>query len=285
MNRPPDTKYTFLSLGAGVQSSTMALMAAHGEIDPMPDAAIFADTQAEPAAVMDWLDWLETQLPFPVYRVTAGSLADKEMELRRSKKTGLLYRKSQIPAFCKNDDGSIGIVSRKCTADFKVVPLTKKVRELAQIKKGQKEITVTQWIGISLDEVQRMKSSRDKWSQMRWPLIEMRLSRADCKRWMAEHSYPEPPRSACLFCPFHSDAEWRRVRDGDPAEWQYVIDFERRMQEQFDKNETARSRPFLHPSCVPIDQVDLRSDIEKGQLTLEGMWNTIQNECEGLCGV
>ncbi len=36
-----------ISLGAGVQSSTMALMAAAGEITPMPAAAIFADTQAE----------------------------------------------------------------------------------------------------------------------------------------------------------------------------------------------------------------------------------------------
>lgn len=37
-----------LSLGAGVQSTTMALMAAHGEIGPMPDCAIFADTGWEP---------------------------------------------------------------------------------------------------------------------------------------------------------------------------------------------------------------------------------------------
>lgn len=35
-----------ISLGAGVQSSTMALMAANGEITPMPKCAIFADTQA-----------------------------------------------------------------------------------------------------------------------------------------------------------------------------------------------------------------------------------------------
>ncbi len=48
-----------ISLGAGVQSSTMALMAAHGEIEPMPDAAIFADTQNEPQRVYEWLDWLD----------------------------------------------------------------------------------------------------------------------------------------------------------------------------------------------------------------------------------
>ena len=33
-----------LSLGAGVQSSTLALMAAKGEVTPMPDVAVFADT-------------------------------------------------------------------------------------------------------------------------------------------------------------------------------------------------------------------------------------------------
>ena len=72
---------TLLSLGAGVQSSTLALMAACGEISPMPDGAIFADTQSEPAAVYTYLDWLERQLPFPVYRVTAGSLKDGRMIL------------------------------------------------------------------------------------------------------------------------------------------------------------------------------------------------------------
>src|SRR5215475_6635832 len=68
---------TVISLGAGVQSSTMALMAAHGEIEPMPKCAIFADTQDEPHSVYTWLDWLEKQLPFPVVRVTAGRLSEK----------------------------------------------------------------------------------------------------------------------------------------------------------------------------------------------------------------
>lgn len=44
-----------LSLGAGVQSTTLALMAAHGEIGAMPDCAIFADTGWEPKAVYEHL--------------------------------------------------------------------------------------------------------------------------------------------------------------------------------------------------------------------------------------
>lgn len=46
-----------LNLGAGVQSTTIFLMAHEGEL-PMIDYAIFADTQEEPKAVYDHLAWL-----------------------------------------------------------------------------------------------------------------------------------------------------------------------------------------------------------------------------------
>jgi hypothetical protein len=65
-----------LSLGAGVQSSTMALMAAEGELTPMPDCAIFADTGAEPKHVYDFLDYVESLVPFPVHRVMEGEGLD-----------------------------------------------------------------------------------------------------------------------------------------------------------------------------------------------------------------
>lgn len=279
---PPETKYNFLSLGAGVQSSCLALMAAKGEIGPMPDAAIFADTQAEPASVYEWLDWLEKQLPFPVVRVSAGSLEERELTLRVSKKSGKTYRKTAIPAFAKDKNGKIGIVSRKCTTDHKIIPITRAVRDLAGIKRGQKECTVTQWIGISWDEIQRMKEMREPWNQARWPLIELRMRREDCLNWMKKNGFQTPPRSACTFCPFHNDGEWRRLRDSDPAAWRHAIQFERRMQAAAAKDQAMRSIPFLHPSCVPLDEVDLRTDEEMGQMML---WNTIQNECAGMCGV
>ena len=80
-----------ISLGAGVQSSTMALMAAHGEIGPMPDCAIFADTGDEPKKVYEWLDWLEKQLPFPVYRVQRGIISEDSLKIYLSKKTNRTY--------------------------------------------------------------------------------------------------------------------------------------------------------------------------------------------------
>ena len=46
-----EPELTVISLGGGVQSSVIALMATEGLIKPMPDYAIFADTGWEPQGV------------------------------------------------------------------------------------------------------------------------------------------------------------------------------------------------------------------------------------------
>lgn len=267
-----------LSLGAGVQSSTLALMAAHGECEPMPVAAIFADTQAEPASVYRWLDWLEKQLPFPVHRVTRGNLTDDALRLRQRKDGDGKWTKTIIPVFIMNRDGSKGHLHRACTYDYKSAELTKAARRLAGIKRGQKTIGVIQWIGISLDELQRMKPSREPWCQHRWPLIEKRMTRQKCLEWMESHGYPMPPRSACVYCPFHSNAEWRRLQREEPEEFARAVQFERDLHEA-----TAQTRmdgvPYLHSSLKPLDSIDFRSDVDKGQMLF---W---QDECMGMCGV
>ena len=269
-----------ISLGAGVQSSTMALMAARGEILPMPTAAIFADTQAEPASVYRWLDWLEKQLPFPVHRVTAGSLRDRALEMRTAK-DGRLWPKTKIPYYVVYKNGRKSkIPKRSCTRDFKLRPLFKASRRIAGIKRGQKTVGVIQWIGISVDEVHRMKPSREPWAEIRWPLIEKRFTRGMCLDWMAIHGYPEPPRSACVFCPFHHADEWRRLQVDEPEEFAKAVQFERDVQAEAECDPAKNRIPFLHKICMPLDQIDFRTDIELGQLTFD--W---QDECEGMCGV
>lgn len=68
-----------LSLGAGRQSTTLALLSAEGVL-PKLDAAIFADTGWEPRRVYDHLDRLErevlTPADIPLYRVSNGNLRD-----------------------------------------------------------------------------------------------------------------------------------------------------------------------------------------------------------------
>lgn len=259
-----------ISLGAGVQSSTMALMASKGEIQPMPSFAIFADTQCEPKAVYEWLEWLKPRLAFPVYVVTAGSLAENQLRIRVSKKTGKTYAQSQIPAYVKSPD-SLGLAGRSCTTDYKVKPLLRKLREL---RNGSE---VVSWIGISADEAHRMKPSLETWAKHRWPLVELNMKRSDCLAWMSRNGFPQPPRSSCVFCPFHSDEEWRKLT---ADELKFSAEFERKFQAVHANpsvDNKLKGVPFLHRSCKPIDQVEF-SNHEKGQ----SLWG---NECEGMCGV
>jgi len=286
---PEKTKWNVLNLGAGVQSSCLALMAAKGEVTPMPDFAVFADTQAEPQSVYDWLDWLEKQLPYSVYRVTNGDLTKnslspvpRKVDGRNGEKIGDMYMRRLIPVFGIMPNGDkTAAIGRKCTADYKIKPIIKKIKELCHITRGQKEVTVTQWIGISWDELQRAKPASDKWSQHYWPLLERKMKRHDCMNWMRDNGFPEPPRSACVYCPFHSDTEWKRLRDHEPFEFSRAIKFDAEIRKQFkEKDQTMKMEIYLHNSCKPLNEVDFDSDEDKGQQ----VWD-FKSECEGMCGV
>lgn len=302
-----------ISLGAGVQSSTMALMAAHGEILPMPTVAVFCDTGDEPASVYNWIKWLRPNLPFGFVEVSRGHLASEQLKIREhQKKPGKFWAKSLIPAFVMNKDGTRGIMGRQCTFNYKVEELEKHARRcvehkgprirawqkkhaaamtaLRQARKDkitcpawawdemQSDALVIQWIGISIDEVYRMKPARHPWIKHRWPLIEKEMNRHDCLRWMEAKGYPRPPRSACVYCPFHSNAEWRRLRDDEPKEFARAIAFEKELQAVKAKTDNMGGVPFLHDSLTPLDKVDLTTDLDRGQMHFG-------NECEGMCGV
>ena len=254
-----------ISLGAGVQSTTLALMAARGDLD-MPDCAIFADTGWEPKAVYRHLEWLTPQLPFPVYRVERGNIRDDLLRCAEG-------HWADVPAFVKNADGSVGVVNRQCTKQYKIRPIRQKVRALLGIERRPSPDypIAEQWIGISLDEAMRMKPSGEPWQTHVWPLIDKRMSRRDCLRWLADRQYPKPPKSACIGCPYHSNDQWRALT---PDEFTEAIEIDRAIRHSRSKGEL-----YLHRSCLPLDRVDLSTEEDRGQL------NLFNNECEGLCGV
>jgi hypothetical protein len=251
-----------LSLGAGVQSSTLLLMAVHGEISL--DRAIFADTQWEPAAVYAWL---ETLMPIaeragiPVDIVTAGNIREAALAGKSE---------SWMPLHIVNLKGEAGMAKRQCSKNYKLVPIKRRIRELIGRKRSA---TATAVIGISRDEAHRMADSRLQWLTNEYPLVERRMTRTDCVRWLAQHGYPEPPKSSCIGCPYKSDRQWRQLRDQSPAEWADAV--------AFDASPAIRSyriagEAFLHRSLVPLPMVDLSTQQDAGQLEMfEG------GECDG----
>lgn len=269
-----------ISLGAGVQSSTLALMASAGEITPMPDAAIFADTQSEPKAVYAWLDQIEKRLPFPVYRVTAGNL--------RAEILGAMHGTNRMDARPPFFTKSGGMLRRQCTQDYKILPIEKKLGELIGHRpraRWPKTPVVTQWIGISLDEIQRCKPARRPWSVHRWPLIEMQMTRLHCVAWLSRNGYPTPPKSACTFCPYHDDVLWREMKINDPESFADAV----AVDEAIRPGVPGPKRPkgeqwFVHRDCIPLVRVDFRSAEDAGQSRLFDE-KGFPVECEGMCGL
>jgi len=255
-----------LSLGAGVQSSTLALMIAHGDLPPV-DCAIFSDTGWEPKAVYEWLGWLKTQLPFPVHRVSAGDI--RADTIAKSNSTG--GRFAAVPWFTLSPQGKAGMGRRQCTAEYKLRPLQRKVVELMGGKrpKGGCEMLV----GISMDEVWRMKPSRVQYIRNTFPLIEKQITRQACLRWMEEKQYPKPPKSSCIGCPFHSNEQWRALT---PDEFADAVEVDRAIRHSA---RGIRAQQFMHKSLKPLDEVDFSTAEERGQL------NMFINDCEGMCGV
>lgn len=263
-----------LSLGAGVQSTALALMAAHGEFDVMPDCAIFADTGWEPRAVYDHLEWLcsSNVLPFPVHVVSAGNIRDSIEKAC----TGNQGRFVSLPFYTA--EGGLG--RRQCTREFKVDPITRQVRLLLGYAPRQRipADAAEMWIGISLDEALRMKPARNAWQVNRWPLIERRMSRWDCLQWLRRNEYPEPHKSSCIGCPFHSNAHWREMYEKAPEDWADAVAVDRMLRKR-GPMKGMKTLQYMHADRVPLEDVDLSTAEDAGQL------NFFINECEGMCGV
>ena len=280
--------YRALSLGAGVQSSVLALLLSRSdprlvEWDyPKPDAAVFADTGWEPEYVYRHLNWLEDELDYPLIRVSDGSL---KTNLKQGR-TVSGHRFVDVPLFTRDENGKKGMLRRQCTTHYKIKPIYREIRKRAGGKRGRrfpKDTHAEMWLGISLDEAARMKPSREAWVEHRWPLVDIGMTREDCIEWFASE-YPgrHLPRSACVICPYRSDQHWLELKESEPASYEEAVKFDRwlRSSTKTPVRKLLDGRPYLHSARRPLASVV--AEIETEGVNGDNHFN---NECDGHCGV
>ena len=271
-------KFKVLSLGAGAQSTVLALMAEEGWNGlEKPDLAIFADTQWEPPNVYEHLDWLEKHLSYEIVRVSAGNI--RENILNGVNSDGDKFM--DIPAFLVNPNGSKSVARRQCTTHYKIRPIHKELRKRLSIPAGRrapKDVQVEMWLGISADESNRIKPSRDEWINNRYPLIEKDMTRANIYNWFSER-YPDHhlPRSACVGCPYHSNMEWKWLKENMPNSFDEAVNVDWSLRNVQKVRGSLRGEAYLHHTRVQLNEVDF-SDTENYD-------DFMASECEGLCGV
>lgn len=261
-------RLNLLSLGAGVQSTALALMACDGTL-PSLDGAIFADTGWEPKRVyrhLDRIDALLTDHGIPLYRVAKGNLRQDSIDPT--------HRFASVPYFVRNPDGSDGMGRRQCTSEYKLSPIMRKCRELLgaeppdyrRVPKGR---VAVQWVGFSTDEIHRVNNRRENlYTEKRYPLLELGMSRRDCQRYLERAGWGDTAKSACIGCPFHGNAQWRDLRDNHPDEWADAVEFDRLIRKGGARGLPLNGEAFLHSSRVPLDiaPIDRISRKEYGEL-------------------
>lgn len=310
-----------LSLGAGVQSTALLLLAAENPKQARLDAAIFADTGWEPASVYAHLDRLEREVArpagIPIYRVSVGNIRDDALDPGHRFASMPLHVKAapgepcpacagtgthpktsgadghdhtgdrrpavRAGACCQcGGDGKArdSLGRRQCTAEYKLRPLREQVRRLlgakpkrngrpGRVRSGQ---WVEQWVGISADEADRALTNRStRYARARFPLLEPRigggLTRTGCQAINRANGFEAVARSACVGCPFRTDAEWRFMRDNHPGEFADAVAFDHAIRHGCARaialGKPLRGQMFLHRShlsldTAPIDRVSAR---------------------------
>lgn len=248
-----------LSLGAGIQSTAVALLAAEGRIDTF-DAAIFADTGWEPTAVYTHLDKLEAEVlqpaGIPLHRVSSGNIRNDALDPD--------HRFASMPLFVKNKNGDPGMARRQCTSEYKLKPIKRKIRELlgyphpTRVPGG---VFAEQAIGISTDEIGRARDSGIGYLKSVFPLLDLDMSRSDCERYLRSRGWSSVEKSACIGCPFHGNAQWRHIRDTQPAEWADAVEFDHAIRNGSARanaqGQELRGQMYLHRSRVPLDQAPI----------------------------
>ena len=276
------TPVRVLSVGAGVQSTVLALMMDQGweGLQP-PDYAVFADTGWEPQAVYDHLDWLQSELSFAIAIVRRGNLRQDIMAGTTPNGGSFVG----IPAHVRGLNGELaGMGKRQCTVDYKTEPIRQFIRRQLGVEAGAqmpKALHVEMILGISVDEELRAKPSRDQWITRVYPLVQKGYSRAQLLKWFQER-YPDRslPRSACIGCPYKSDSEWAQTQADDPKAFFDAVQVDTALRE--DPRVRAAITPhggaaYLHRSGQPLALIDFSQTRKYDSL--------MEEECEGVCGI
>jgi hypothetical protein len=264
-----------ISYGGGVQSTALCVLATQGKIGQI-DAALFANVgdDSEHPATITYVR--EVMIPW------AKERGLDVQELKRIKRTGeveTLWSKLMKPEsksvpipIRMSETGTPG--SRSCTADFKIGVIAKWLKARGASADAPAQVC----IGFSLDEAHRASNKRTHPCELpEHPLLDLHLTRTDCKNIIARAGLPVPPKSACFFCPFHRPAMWAKMRRDEPALFQKSVDLENTINER--RRARGRDQVYLTRFGKPLEDA-----IHARQADLPGLLDPDADSCDdGYC--
>ena len=226
------------SCGGGTQSGAIALLIAQGKL-PKPDIAYMIDTQREKSSTWPFVDGF-------IRPLLSGAGVDLVIVQKNRFATVDLFSLQGgllMPGFT-TINGNVGKLEPFCSGEWKRDVGSRYLRSI-----GVESATV--WIGISIDEMRRVRTPRRKWLQLSYPLIfTIPMRRDQCVELIRSTGWTaEIPHSACFMCPNQSDAEWIDMKLNYPDDFSKACAIEAEVQ-------LKDQHFYLHPSCIPLGTVD-----------------------------
>jgi|15BtaG_2_1085339.scaffolds.fasta_scaffold14971_2 hypothetical protein len=263
-------KLKIIALGMGMQSTAMYIMSSKN-ILPRVDYAIFADPGAEHPdtykLLKDITEWAKKNNGIPIIKLNKSLYKDLLSNHKDTKHTS-------VPAFIENSDGKSSIIRRECTQHYKIDVVLKKIRELHGLKPRQRMRPTELWLGISVDEIERVKVSRQYNVENVYPLVDKRINRSDCKNLLSKYGFINVKKSACVFCPYTNDRDWKSMKINFPKEFAKAIKVDEAIRNNLyavnNYIKTHKTKGYLHRSLKPLSEVNFKEDQEELFMCEEG---------------
>jgi len=231
------------SYGGGTQTAAIAVLILQGKL-PRPDLVVFADTARELSTTWDYL----AEIVQPALDSIGLTVQVAGHELSNYDLTS--SGRNLLPLFT-TQGGSVGKLPTYCSNEWKQRPIRRWLRQ-----QGADDCDV--WLGISTDEIERMKPSGLKWYRHVYPLIEIvPTNRAGCVALVENYGWPTPPKSRCWMCPNQSADAWRQMRRDLPDEYQKAVTLDAEIR-------LVDPHVYLHSSGKPLPEGVELSDNQPG---------------------
>jgi hypothetical protein len=79
----------------------------------------------------------------------------------------------------------------------------------------------------------------------------VRMNKAECRNYILSKGYPDPPHSACVWCPHLDDSQWARMKKYSSS------DFERAQKIQKEVHDAdKKGGVWLHKSRKNLDVIN-----------------------------
>lgn len=204
---------TTISYGGGVQSTAMIVLACQNKLGYDVTAALFSNV-GDDSEHPDSIRYVR-EIAIP-YAKQHGLDVIELTPLRHGKPTTLWkemfredVRRDMIPVYGEKGNP----LTRACTQDMKIRTIERWHREHGATKQNPNTVL----LGISVDEIQRAgRKYADGITKREYPLLELGLHRRDCLDIIKDAGLPQPRKSSCFFCPFHSPMVWSEMRRDEP---------------------------------------------------------------------